>query len=201
MWFQSKNLLKSSAIQIWTENISISKEWRKNPTYCYCKIYAWHPHTQIRGNIFPWSREVMKVANLHEDKYVIFAVFHLKSKSKISIVKIPLSLEKKTAFSSHIPNTKDESQRSFKTDKIWCFVLIKQNVPSGQKDSVFSSSPPGIRELSRIWRWGTGIILVCGGEEVQCCCQQSSLWISLRLRRNPFQIKFHWNHCLLVLYE
>lgn len=60
----------------------------------------------------------MKVANLHEDKYVIFAVFHLKSKSKISIVKIPLSLEKKTAFSSHIPNTKDESQRSFKTDKI-----------------------------------------------------------------------------------
>lgn len=60
-----------------------------------------------------------------------------------------------------------------------------------RKDSVFSPAPPRIRQLSTIWRQGTGIVLVCGGEEVWWCCQQSPLWISLRLRRNPFQLKFH----------
>ena len=45
-------------------------------------------------NIFPWNWEVTKVAILHENKYVIFKVFHLKSKSKISVIKIQLGLEK-----------------------------------------------------------------------------------------------------------
>jgi len=131
-----------------------------------------------------------KVANLHNNKHVIFKVFHLQNKSKIYIIKIPLDFKKKiTAFSSHIPNTKKKMSKLLQNRSDLRFFSYEKKYPIRTARTQFSVLPlPESDNSAEFRNWG--LVLVRGGEEVWQRCQQSLVWITLSLR-NPFQIKFH----------
>lgn len=146
---------------------------------------------QIRGNsvLFPWNWEV--TGGIHENKYVIFKVFHLKSNSNYFRNKNSSKSKKQNhyIFSSCIPDCKEESQSSFKLTRFEVFFLLSSAVSQQhRKESVSSSSPPKTRQHRAEWGWGLLVLLVCVREEAGACWQQSPPRINLKLRRSLFQI-------------